>query len=153
MRTWPGGRPGPRGPGSSQTFPRPGKPHFVTAAPHGLDYHGRMAADEPLTARELEEAFPDATIEVPVRAAYRVGLVLVAVATVLLLLIYVGLILAVAAAVLYHAINDSFILTASGGGLLGKLLRYGGPLTIGGVLLFFLTKPLFAPRPTPPPSL
>ena len=34
-----------------------------------------MAGDAPLTAQELEESFPEATLRVPLRAAYRIGLV------------------------------------------------------------------------------
>jgi Zn-dependent protease with chaperone function len=112
----------------------------------------RMPADQALTASELEEAFPGTPIQVPVRAAYRLGLLLVAVATVVLVLIYVGLILAVAGVLVVHATSNTWILT-EGSGLLGKLIVYFGPLLIGLVLLFFLTKPLFAPRPPPPPSL
>jgi Zn-dependent protease with chaperone function len=112
-----------------------------------------MQPDEVLSARELEAEFPDTTLRVPLRAAYRLGLVLVAAATITLVLVYLGLILAVTGAVLYHAIFNSFIITEPGGGLLSKGLIYGGPLVVGGVLVFFLTKPLFARRPPSPPSL
>jgi Zn-dependent protease with chaperone function len=112
-----------------------------------------VSNDEALTEAELEAAFPETTIRVPVRAAYRLGLVLVAVATVVLLLIYLGLIVVVVAATLYHAIHNAFILGSIGGGIFAKAMVYGGPLVVGGVLVFFLTKPLFAPRPPAPPAL
>jgi Zn-dependent protease with chaperone function len=86
---------------------------------------------------------------VPISFLYRVGLILVAAVMIVLPLIYVALIAIVAYGVYLHATNDTFLLGSSrhgGGGGRAGLLAYLGPIVIGGILLLFMIKPLFARR-------
>ena len=80
---------------------------------------------------------------------YRLGLFLIAVAMVLLPLVYIGLIVLTALALHYHATHSYVIFEGAKGGRsgLGALLVYLGPLVAGGILVFFMIKPLFARRP------
>jgi len=78
---------------------------------------------------------------------YVLGLGVVAFAMVLLPAIYLGLILLAVWGVLFHLTHHLGILTASSGGGLGKMLAYLGPAVAGGILVFFMLKPLFARRP------
>ena len=82
---------------------------------------------------------------VPARTGllYKAGLALVAFAMVLLPTIYFGLILLVAWGVFYHLTNDTWIVS-SGSGLLFRLVGYLGPAAAGGILVFFMVKPLLA---------
>ncbi len=74
--------------------------------------------------------------------AYRAGLGAVALAMVLLPLLYVGLIVLVAYGVYYYAIHAVVIFETDGGGWL-KLFIYIAPLFIGFVIVAFMVKPLF----------
>jgi Zn-dependent protease with chaperone function len=83
----------------------------------------------------------------PVRVGplYTAGLLLVAVTMVLLPLVYVGLIVLVAKLLWWHVVHDVTIFKG-GGNAKGKLLVYLAPIIVGGVLLLFMVKPLFARR-------
>jgi Zn-dependent protease with chaperone function len=59
--------------------------------------------------------------------------------------IYIGLIVFAGWGVLYHLMHNTWILSGRGGGF-GKLILYLGPAVAGGILLFFMLKPLFARR-------
>ncbi|HEX6739550.1 MAG TPA: M48 family metalloprotease, partial [Vicinamibacteria bacterium] len=83
---------------------------------------------------------------VPVTRAYRLGLLAVAAMTVLLPVVYLGVIALAAWGVYRHAVGNAWILRGSGG-VLGKVLVYFGPIVAGGVVVFFLLKPLLA-RPS-----
>jgi Zn-dependent protease with chaperone function len=74
---------------------------------------------------------------------YKLGLAAVALVMVLLPIIYVGIIVLVAYGVYEHAVHPRYQL---GGGTLA-LLGYVAPIIVGGVLVFFMIKPLFARRP------
>jgi len=78
---------------------------------------------------------------------YKAGLAVVALAMVLLPLIYVALIILTAFLVLLHLRNDTFILEgARGRGAIIVLLLYLTPAIAGGILVFFMIKPFFAAR-------
>jgi Zn-dependent protease with chaperone function len=89
------------------------------------------------------DAFDGEVLPVRTTLGYRFGVLLVTVVMLLLPLLYLGLIVAVAFLIYYHA-------TANLGAI--KSLRspwamvfaYAGPLIAGAVLLFFMIKPLFA---------
>lgn len=86
------------------------------------------------------------TIEpVAVTTGYRVVLLVVALAMLVLPLIYLGLIGGVGWAVWWHATENLSIFEGRGNGK-GKLLFYAAPLIMGGLLLLFMVKPLFARR-------
>ena len=77
-----------------------------------------------------------------IRPAYQLGLILVAIAMVLLPLIYIALIFAVAYALyLYAAGAPAWFRSLGAWGLLAL-----APVVVGVVLLFFMIKPLFARR-------
>lgn len=107
----------------------------------------------------LLEATPDANpltafageIEtVKVSQLYRLGLFIVALAMILLPLVYVALIFGAGYGVYYHAVNDTAILSGSGSGI-WRLLIYLTPIVVGGILVLFMIKPLFVSvqRPVP----
>jgi Zn-dependent protease with chaperone function len=76
---------------------------------------------------------------------YTVGLAIVAFAMVLLPAIYLALIGLTGWGVLYHLTHNGWIMSGSGGGFI-KLILYLGPAVAGGILVFFMLKPLFARR-------
>ena len=76
---------------------------------------------------------------------YTVGLAVVAFAMVLLPVIYIGLIILVGWGIWYHLAHDFAILGATGNGMVG-LIFYVGPAVAGGILIFFMLKPLLARR-------
>jgi Zn-dependent protease with chaperone function len=111
-----------------------------------------MERDASLGARILS-AFHGSVPPIPVPIHYRLGLMLVAVAMVLLPLIYVWLIALVASLVVFYA----FLLPEILGKVRGSigLVITVGPLVIGAVVILFMIKPIFAPRvrQTPPRAL
>jgi Zn-dependent protease with chaperone function len=76
---------------------------------------------------------------------YRVGLVIVAVAMLLLPLLYLALIGATGALVWWHVTENTWIL--DGSGVQWRFLAYATPAVAGGVLVFFMVKPILA-RPS-----
>jgi Zn-dependent protease with chaperone function len=76
---------------------------------------------------------------------YTFGLAVVAFAMVLLPAIYLALIALAGWGVLYHLTHNGWLLSGSGGGI-GRLIVYLGPAVAGGILVFFMLKPLFARR-------
>lgn len=85
---------------------------------------------------------------------YTISLAVVAFAMVLLPAIYIALIFLTGWGVLYHLTHSGWLMEGSGGGII-KLIIYLGPAVAGGILVFFMLKPLFARRekPTEPLSL
>jgi Zn-dependent protease with chaperone function len=83
---------------------------------------------------------------------YTAGLAVVAVAMVLLPLIYVGLIALLVWGVVVHLTVNTWIVNDMAGGA-SRLVLYLGPAIVGGILAFFMVKPLFAPRAKPPESV
>ncbi len=73
---------------------------------------------------------------------YMLGLLIVAIAMVLLPLIYIAMIGGVVYLVYLHATVNTSIFAGGGPGLL-KMLAYFGPIVIGAILIFFMIKPLF----------
>jgi Zn-dependent protease with chaperone function len=115
-------------------------------------HEGVVVSSQPrgeLTAEALEAAFTGTIKPVPLQLGYRMGLVLVALATVLLPLVYLGLIAATGYVVYLHATLNTDILT--GRGVLWRLLAYLAPIIAGGLLVVFMIKPLFA-RPAREPD-
>jgi Zn-dependent protease with chaperone function len=85
----------------------------------------------------------------PVALHYRLGLFLIALAMILLPLIYISLIVLVAMGLYWHATHSLVVFESVRGGRggLAALLIYVGPLVAGLILIFFMIKPLFAQRP------
>lgn len=76
---------------------------------------------------------------------YRTGLLLVATVMVILPLIYLAIVAGAAYGVYWHATENLSMFEGSGSSR-GKLIGYVTPLVIGAVLVFFMLKPLLAPR-------
>src|ERR1041384_5100976 len=90
----------------------------------------------------------EAIAPVKVSFGYKIGLCAVALAMVLLPILYFCLIAVFGYGIYYHATVNQSILSWRLPGRLGlfKLLLYFGPLVIGSILLLFMFKPLFARR-------
>ena len=98
------------------------------------------------TASPLE-AFTGVIVPTKTGLLYRAGLAVVAFAMVLLPLIYIGLIVLAAWAVMLHLTHDTWIFAgAAGRGGIMRLILYLGPAVVGGVLVFFMVKPFFAAK-------
>ena len=81
--------------------------------------------------------------------AYRAGLMVVTLAMLLLPLLYLGIIALAGAAVWWHLVNNAWLLSGRGGAQ-WRLLAYAAPVVAGGVVMFFMVKPLLArPAKTP----
>lgn len=75
---------------------------------------------------------------------YRIGLLLVAAVMLLLPLVYVALICVVGYLIVHHATSNTFILDGTGRAVVGRLVVYLIPIIVGGLLILFMIKPLFA---------
>jgi Zn-dependent protease with chaperone function len=103
-----------------------------------------------LTAGDIAAAFTRRVPPTSTSLFYQFGLLLVTAAMVLLPVLYAGLIAAAGWAVYFWATHFHFLVTSLVGGprvFLLKLVLYCGPLFAGVVLVFFMVKPFFAPRP------
>jgi Zn-dependent protease with chaperone function len=87
-----------------------------------------------------------------ISGTYRLALVLVMVAMILVPLLYISLIAAVAWALVWHLSANTWILSGTGGSQ-WRLLMYLTPAVVGGVLLFFMVKPILARRPRQAPPV
>jgi Zn-dependent protease with chaperone function len=82
-----------------------------------------------------------------VQPAYQLGLILVAIAMVLLPLVYIGLIIALAYAVgVYAAVAPNWFFGSGTRAIFWRFLGFITPIVAGGIMLFFMVKPLFAQR-------
>jgi Zn-dependent protease with chaperone function len=75
--------------------------------------------------------------------AYRFGLVIVAIAMILLPTLYLGLIAATATTTWWHLTTNTWIFVGKGGSQ-WRFLAYVTPLVVGTVLVFFMVKPILA---------
>ncbi len=107
-----------------------------------------------LSPGEILSAFRGEIEPVRPTLLYRAWILIVAGIMVLLPLVYVALVGLVAAGVLYHAVHNIAIFGAIGGsrsGAKAALALYVTPLVLGGVVVAFMLKPLFA-RPAKRPK-
>ena len=98
------------------------------------------------------EAFGGTIARTKTGPLYTGGLVIVALAMVLLPLIYLALVAFTAWGILLHLRNDTWILegAASDRGSFLLLIMYLGPAVVGGILVFFMVKPFFAAKAKTP---
>jgi len=96
--------------------------------------------------RMILAAFDGEVPRVRTALGYRLGIVLVTFALLLLPVVYLLLIGGVGYLVYWHATHNLTSI-ASLHNLWALLFGYGGPLVAGVVLIFFMIKPLFAPLP------
>lgn len=92
------------------------------------------------------EAFQGDISPTHVAFSYKLGLVLVAIAMLILPAIYLSLIGLVGYGIYWHAVNDADILNGRRGASFGSLCLYLAPILAGAVLILFMIKPFFAPR-------
>ena len=85
--------------------------------------------------------------------AYRVGLLVVAVAMLLLPLIYLGVIVLAAAGVWWHLTAHEWWMHGGSTGIQWRATAYVAPAVAGVVVTFFMIKPAFARRPALPDPL
>ncbi|HET9360991.1 MAG TPA: M48 family metalloprotease [Vicinamibacterales bacterium] len=90
-------------------------------------------------------AFSETIAPTAISASYRLGLVLVTIAMILVPLLYLLLIGAVAWFLVWHLTANTWILS-SGSGAQWRLLGYLTPALAGATLLFFMVKPILARR-------
>jgi Zn-dependent protease with chaperone function len=90
-------------------------------------------------------AFSDTIEPTAISGSYRLGLLLVTIAMILVPLLYLLLIAVVAWFLVWHLTTNTWILSGSGGGQ-WRLLGYLTPAVVGATLLFFMVKPIFARR-------
>ncbi|HTN74900.1 MAG TPA: M48 family metallopeptidase, partial [Pirellulaceae bacterium] len=103
--------------------------------------------DREALASEVLGAFQGSIAPVKTALSYKLGVAAVSLVMLTLPLIYVSLIVLVGYGVYLHLIHDTGLLTASGNGKakMAAFFIYIAPLFIGGTLIFFMIKPLFAP--------
>ncbi len=105
-------------------------------------------ATEPIDQARLLAAISGPIERVPTTLGYRIAAAAVACLMILLPLIYIGIILAAIAGVIWYATHGTVIFetsgTSSGRGGMGLMLLYVGPLFVGLLTVLFMIKPLFA---------
>jgi Peptidase family M48 len=99
--------------------------------------------------QQILDSFTGRIRPVPISFGYGVALGLVALVMVLLPLIYLGIASAVAWAWWWYFTHGMALFSGGHGSssIKAALLMYGGPLVIGGVLVLFMFKPIFARPP------
>src|SRR5688500_12721706 len=98
-----------------------------------------LGEERSASAWQLSGSVPAA----PLSFFSRRGMAAVAVAMVLLPLVYLGLIACVGYYTYRYAIDGTAIFEGRGNGQ-GKIIMYVGPLVIGSLVVIFMVKPLFA---------
>jgi Zn-dependent protease with chaperone function len=109
----------------------------------------RKAGDTPAKSLHgviLTEAFSEHIIRFPISRLYRAGLLLVAIAMILLPVVYLGIISGAAYLLYWHATANLEIFSTVQS-TKAALFLYVTPMVVGTILIFFLVKPLFARRP------
>ena len=144
----PAARPAAPAPAQRAAAPaRPPQPVAAAAAPQAA--RRQPTAPAPLSPAQLQQQvlaeFRGEIPPVETPLAYRLGIVLVSFVMVLLPLVYVGIIALVVWGIFLHLAHDTGMLGVARGrsGLL-VLLAYLAPAIIGGILVVFMIKPLFA---------
>jgi Zn-dependent protease with chaperone function len=90
-------------------------------------------------------AFSDTIAPTAISGSYRLGLLAVTIAMILVPLLYLLLIAAVAWFLVWHVTTNTWILSGSRGAQ-WRFLGYLTPAVVGAQLLFFMVKPIFARR-------
>ena len=92
-------------------------------------------------------AFSDTIAPTAVSESYRLGLLAVTIAMILVPMLYLLLIALVTWFLVWHVTANTWILSLRGsGGAQWRFLAYITPAVVGAILLFFMVKPIFARR-------
>lgn len=144
---------GPRSPAATARAAAPSAPvrppvrqAAAVAAPAKAKPRPPAAA---LTPEQLRAAimagFRGPIERVPTTSTYKLGILLTALFMVLLPLIYIAIILLACLAVYWHLTNNHFIVSeVRGRAALFAIVVYIAPLVVGGIMILFMIKPLFA---------
>ena len=97
-------------------------------------------SQSPTPAADLSESLKGRIEPVRASMAYRAGLLMVAIAMLVLPVLYLSLVGLVCYAIYWHVVNDTGVLTI--GSVRGGLVAYVGPIFVGCILLAFMIKPL-----------
>ncbi|MDB4986822.1 MAG: hypothetical protein JWN04_2000, partial [Myxococcaceae bacterium] len=108
-----------------------------------------MSSTPPLDVSQIQAAFRGPLEPVRVTLIYRLAIGLVGLGMLILPALYLGLVAAAAYALIWHAVNNATLLSSVRSAR-GALVLYVSPLFVGGTLLLFMIKPLFARRPPEP---
>lgn len=101
--------------------------------------------DRAALQQELLAAFNGRIVPVRTSLAYRLGVLVVSLVMVLLPIVYLTIVALVIYGVYYHAVNNTELLAMGRGrGRLVMVAVYATPLVAGGILVFFMIKPLLA---------
>lgn len=100
---------------------------------------------------KLKEAFSAKPAMKKKSFLYTVSLFIVTIIMVLLPLAYMAIV-AAGIRVLYWHVTSNYTLLLASRSLQGRVLAYFGPVVVGCILIFFLLKPLIAPKVKPPPQ-
>jgi Zn-dependent protease with chaperone function len=128
--------------------------HVPLSPPASADHHKQGVKVSTQTSadprqellRQILAAFQAGLPPLRRTPAYRLGILLVAGAMLLLPVLYISLIVLCVFLVAWHGVHTPELLQGSTF-LLGWIFLYFGPLLAGAILILFLLKPLFAPRP------
>src|SRR5579875_2256716 len=104
---------------------------------------GSAEAKPQLTIRDILEAFQDDIQPVRRTMAYRVSILFLAVAMLVLPALYVLLVSGIACLLYFHATSNAAAIFRTRHWV-PIFFLYIGPIGVGGILLFFMVKPLFA---------
>jgi Zn-dependent protease with chaperone function len=136
-----GASPGQRDPAArnlSPHSPRAAAPRTAGATP------AASPTGEQLRARVLA-GFVGEVPPVPTSLLYRLGILLTALLMILLPLVYVGIIGLACLAVYWHLTqNYAMVGAVRGKGAFLALIAYLAPIAVGGIMILFMIKPLFA---------
>jgi hypothetical protein len=132
----------------SQPQPAPQKTATQTKTPTPRSPTPSTAPRTRLTERELLASFREPFPSGRLNFAYRLGILLIAGAVIVLPLIYMSFIALVGYVVYYHAVNDTALLAMGYGRARAfAAMIYVAPLLAGPIAIFFMLKPLLA-RPS-----
>ena len=118
-----------------------------------------MQNPDPLTTGEKKKLLEQLSVRIePVRvsSSYRVRLLIVATAMVILPVLYVALVAGAGWLVYMHATQNAWLLDGRRMIVFECAFRfcvYAGPIVVGGIVVLFMVKTLFSRRPKPPKHL
>ncbi len=124
----------------------------IEKTPSKAEEKGKTKADISSTSLSTDKvlaAFERDIDPIEVSGSYKIGLWLVNIGMLLLPLIYIALILAISYGLYYHVTENRDIIVHFGlwERLALLVLLYIAPLVFGTILVIFMIKPIFAPRP------
>jgi Zn-dependent protease with chaperone function len=128
--------------------PPPAEQKSAAAHTVSIPHTGTDKTGTPESIRRIREAFGGPIAAVKIGFAYRIGIVLVAIAMALLPVLYVCLIGGVAYLTFYHATEDAAYISSLHSSR-ATLVLYVAPIVAGVTIVLFMIKPIFIRRNMP----